>query len=301
MNKIGTFVLDSLQIFFPWDDDFYTYMKDRGFGKSGLGSKTIPLIYSDNTESTTGQKERQRKYVIRPELFGKTYKQLGWKETKSKGEPIIKAEKPEVEVLLDKDKIIFKIIPKTEYHMEYSSMAAFGKMYSNWAAMYLPLEEAKKLLKLLEKKIGKIDGPKLEIKKELKQNQREEIDYIDLPIEYYEFSLGEFSNAKEFFKLNGFKDKNIPSLMFDPKDKKAATIMSPVAKIGVLHTKVEHGFDARNPQFVIKITQDKITTSKRGKKAKVKGIIKLTGNENKILIYSKTFFYALLALINGLD
>lgn len=141
MKKIGEFVLDTLQIYFPWDDDFYTYMKNKGFGRGGLGSKTIPLIYTDNTISTIGQPKKQRKFVIRPELFGKTYSSLGWEETSKKNEPIIKAEQARVLISLDKDKICFRIIPKIkgkeEYHMEYSSRSSFGKLYSNWAAIYL--------------------------------------------------------------------------------------------------------------------------------------------------------------------
>src|SRR3990172_9433865 len=99
--KASTFVLDSLWIFFPWDDDLYTYMKDKGFGTGGFEFKALPLVYSDNNESTLGKKEHRRRFVIRPELFGKTYKELGWKETKIKTEPIIPSEKSLVEIEFD--------------------------------------------------------------------------------------------------------------------------------------------------------------------------------------------------------
>jgi len=50
MKILGRYVLDTLQIFFPWDDDLYTYFKEHGLGSSGLGSKKLPLIYTDNCE-----------------------------------------------------------------------------------------------------------------------------------------------------------------------------------------------------------------------------------------------------------
>jgi len=41
MKQLGRFVLDTLQLFFPWDDDFYTYASRNGFGKGGFGGKPI--------------------------------------------------------------------------------------------------------------------------------------------------------------------------------------------------------------------------------------------------------------------
>lgn len=293
---IGNFTLDTLQIYFPWDDDLYTYLKDKGFGKSGLGSKTLPLIYSDNTESTVGQKELQRKFVIRPELFGKTYAELGWKQTKGKSEPIIPSEKSLVNIKIDNDKIIFKIIPKG-YHLEYSSRFSFGKMYSNWVAIYLSVEEFKKMLKSLKKEFDtEKPNSSITLKKELKQNQREEVDYVEVPIVQYEFSLEEFDHARQFLRLNGFKDK-IPSLAFDSTEAKAKSLMEPLAKVGILHTTTKTGFIERKPQFVIKISQNKITTSQRGKRAKVKGLIKILNNENKFILKKNEFINSLLRLI----
>ena len=296
------FELDTLQLFFPWDDDFYTVLKNDGFGKSGLGAKTLPLIYTDNTERTVGKKELKRKFVIRPELFGKSYSGLGWKETYKRNEPIISAEKPKIKVILGAKQITFKIVPrvngKNQYHIEYSSMAAFGKMYSNWAIIYLSIEEMKKLINFLKKELDKNKTcfQDLILKTESKQNQREEIDYVEVPINYYEFSLGEFEHAKDFLKLNGYKKKDVPSLVYDSKDKKAREVMEPIAKVGILHTTDKEGFMKRDPQFVIKLSQNKITLSQRGKKAKVKGIVKDANNENKFILDSKTFFCALLKL-----
>jgi len=43
--EIGSFVLDSLQIFFPWDDDLYTILKKGGFGTGGFKWKALPFSY----------------------------------------------------------------------------------------------------------------------------------------------------------------------------------------------------------------------------------------------------------------
>src|SRR6266571_3326273 len=97
MRVLGRYVLDTLQIFFPWDDDLYTYFKERGLGSGGLGSKKLPLIYTDNCESTGGIPERKRNNVIHPRYFGSSYEQLRWKDTGRETQPIIPAEKPEME------------------------------------------------------------------------------------------------------------------------------------------------------------------------------------------------------------
>lgn len=104
-----------------------------------MQSKKLPLMYTDNCESTTGVPERRRKYIITPEFFGNTYKRLGWKATNRPTEPITPSEKPRVEVSLENNRndLKFKIHPfvdgKGEYHLEYSAMSAFGKGYTNWS------------------------------------------------------------------------------------------------------------------------------------------------------------------------
>lgn len=301
---MGDFRLDTLQIYFPWDDDFYTILKEGGFGKEGQGAKALPLIYTDNTESTVGKPELKRKFVIRPELFGKNYSELGWKETSKGNEPIIPAEKPRVRITTAYDKITFRIFPKVndknQYHLEYSSRSAFGKMYGNWVTLYFSLEEMKKIFSLLESELKKNEDCYQDsvIITEKKQNQREEIEYVEVKVDSYQFSLGEFEHAARYLKLNGYTKNRIPSLVYDSKDKKSNEVMSPIAKVGILHTTGNDGFDKREPQFVIKISQNKITQSKRGKKAKVKGIVKEVDQENKIVLDSKEFHCALLKLLD---
>jgi len=157
MAEVGHYALDTLQIFFPWDDDLYTHFKERGLGSAGLGSKKLPLVYTDNCESTAGLKERKRKYVINPKLFGMTPEALGWKPTLHETEFVIPAEKPELgittihfgDVNLLSLSIITRIGGVEQYHLEYSSMSEFGRIYKNWATFYLPFRQAKDLANLI--------------------------------------------------------------------------------------------------------------------------------------------------------
>ena len=295
MVLIGEYVLDTLQIYFPWDDDLYTYMKDGGLGSSGPKKKALPLIYTDNCESTEGKKETRRKYVLSPTYFGKTHSDLGWTDTGNKGEPIIPAEKIRVRITLENSKtdLKFKILPKDkQYHLEYSVMSSFGKMYSNWVALYFSIKNDN-FIEMYNKMMTKLkykENMSLDIKilKESKSDKREEFDYIALPLNYYEFSLEEFNYARDYVRLNGFKG-NIPKLFFDSSNNKCKSVMKPIIKLGIVHTKSDDGFREREPQIAIKISQYFDTKSKRGKKAKVKGLISAEKGENYFLVKADLF------------
>lgn len=281
MNKkiIGSYVLDTLQIYFPWDDDLYTYFKNRGLGIKGLQKKILPLIYSDNCEVTSGVPENRRKFVISPELFGKTYDQLGWKPTERRTEPIISAEKPEIKVILVNEEVLkFRIFGtvkgKEEYHTEYSITAARGAtMNKNWAIPVLSLENFKQLIEDANKVItyNQEDYDNVKIKIERKSKQRELMHFVDIPITSYKFSIGEFLYAKAYFALNGVCNK-LPSLKFERKPKYLEK-MDPILKIGYVHTNEDQGFQERGPQIALKVSQPKITDSLRGKRCRTKGII----------------------------
>ncbi|MEM2105914.1 MAG: hypothetical protein QXV21_05545 [Candidatus Bathyarchaeia archaeon] len=293
---IASYTLDTLQIYFAWDDDLYTYLKEKGFGQGGFNKKTLPIIYSDNCESTTGVKERRRKNVINPKFFGKTYEELGWKRTDIETEPIIPSEKPMVTISLNDDILKFKINPqvngKEQYHLEYSTMAAFGRLYTNWAIPVLRIDDFKNLISCLRELLSiptdKFVDATIHI--EEKQAQRERMFFVKVPITFYKFSIGEFQYAKDFLLMNGFKGK-IPSLVFK-NEKSYLEKMEPILKVGFVHTTEEQGFEFRKPQIALKIAQDKITTSLRGKRTKVKGIITLDEvYENYFEVPAKIFTF----------
>ena len=276
--EIGNFISDSIQVYFPWDNDLYLELESKGFSKDGYNK--LPLVYSDNTMVTTNQRERRRKWVIKPEIFGHTYKDLEWKETERGDEPIIPAEKPLINVtLLDietEPKVKFTIIPKVngkeEYHLEYSSMAAFGKMYTNWVGIYLRPSDFMKILERFKKEFRMKKIPvDIEIVTETRQRQREEMDYIKLHLHYYKFCPSSFRYMIDFFKLRGISERDLPCLVFDHKDAEAQRVMSPFMKLGLVHTGREAGFECRKPQIVMKLAQEKVTMSRRGVKAKYKG------------------------------
>ncbi len=296
-TDVGNYILDTLQIYFSWDDDLYTELKEHGFGSGDF--KVLPLVYSDNTEATIGQKDKRRKFVIRPELLGRTYESLGWIETDRKNEPIIPAEKPQVNFsILDLDsepKIKVSVVPtvndKEQYHLEYSAMSAFGKMYSNWATFYLMPKDVLEILCKAKEILGIQSLPgRINVITEKQQNQREKMLYVHLPVIYYKFCLKAFKYAIEFFEHNGVDRKNIPCLVYDSSDTSLQEIMSPYIKLGMVHTTEGTGFELRNPQFVVKVAQDKITSSRRGKRAKVKGkIVYGLDEENYFLVDAKEF------------
>ncbi len=295
MKVLGRYVLDTLQIFFPWDDDLYTYFKEHGLGSSGLGSKKLPLIYTDNCESTGGIPERKRNNVISPKLFGSTYEQLRWKDTGRETQPIIPAEKPEMEVAIDEspdDPLVqLTIVPRTngieQYHLEYSSMSEFGRIYKNWATFYLPFDSAKDLSSKLSAYFD--EGIQLEFSEETKQAQREKFRYLSIGVRKYAFSYSGFDYAKRFFERNGVHDP-LPSLVYDSADPVSRQMMDPLLKIGIIETKTSEGFEKRNAQVAMKLSQPKFTVTKRGVRGRAKGrIIENLDNANNVIVDAKDF------------
>jgi len=295
MRVLGRYVLDTLQIFFPWDDDFYTYFKEHGLGSSGLGSKKLPLIYTDNCESTGGIPERRRNNVIAPRFFGSTYEELGWKDTGLETKPIIPAEKPELEVAVAEPPDIplahLNIVPRTnmveQYHLEYSTMSVFGRTYKNWAKLYLPFDSAKALSSKLSKYFD--EKMQLEFSEETKQAQREKFRYLSVGVRKYVFSYYGFDYAKRYFEANGVHGV-LPSLVYDSADHVSRELMDPLLKIGVIETKTSEGFERRNAQVALKLSQPKFSVTKRGIRGRAKGrIVDDLGSANCVIVDAADF------------
>lgn len=295
MAEVGRYTLDTLQIFFPWDDDLYTYFKERGLGSAGLGSKKLPLVYTDNCESTAGLKERKRKYVIDPKFFGMTPEALGWKRTQHETEFVIPAEKPEIGIatthLGDTDFLSLSIITRIggseQYHLEYSSMSEFGRIYKNWATFYVPFRQAKDLAD----RLSHFSNTSMEAQflEESKQAQREKFIYLSVGVQKYNFSYSALDYAKRFFEMNGVSG-SLPSLMYEDSDDVSRELMDPLLKIGVIQTKSAEGFEERKPQVAIKLSQPKMTTTKRGMRGRAKGRIVENGDSANFIIVDVTDF-----------
>lgn len=303
-NLIGSYVLDTLQIYFAWDDDLYTYFKERGLGQGGVPCKYLPLIYTDNCESTTGVHERKRKYVIAPEYFGETYENLGWTREKQKTQPIIPAEKPEVKVSLinNEEDLEFRICPtvdgKEQYHLEYSSMFNFGATYKNWSIIVLTMKDFLDLISRLATHFPETSSSfkDIPIYEETKQEQRERLVHVKVPVKSYKYSLGEFLYMRKYFSLNGV-DGKLPALVF--KDEASyRQIMDPLLLLGIVHTKEDEGFEARKPQCAMKITQPKYSISKRGKKSRAKGKIALSETDENYFVVPAKKFATLAQILN---
>jgi hypothetical protein len=115
--------------------------------------------------------------------------------------------------------------------------------------------------------------------------------FVKVPIISYKFSLGEFKYANDFLIMNGFSGE-IPALTFENEPSYLEKI-EPFLKVGFVHTTEEQGFEARRPQIALKVAQDKITTSLRGRRTKVKGIIAVDKpDENYLRVPAKKFIYS---------
>jgi len=306
MKVLGRYVLDTLQIFFPWDDDLYTYFKEHGLGSGGLGSKKLPLIYTDNCESTGGIPERKRNNVIHPRYFGSTYEQLRWKDTGRETQPIIPAEKPEMEVAVDESLdtplVQLNIVPRTkgidQYHLEYSSMSEFGRIYKNWATFYLPFDGARDLSSKLRTHYDA--RVPLEFLEETKQAQREKFRYLSIGVRKYVFSYSGFDYARRFFELNGVQGP-LPNLVYDSEDPVSKQLMDPLLKIGVIETKTSEGFEKRKTQVALKLSQSKFSETKRGVRGRAKGRIIESSDNSNFVVTEAADFATKIGKICGMD
>jgi len=284
---LGTYTLDTLQIYFPWDDDLYTYLKQRGLMSRNPQMKVLPLIYSDNCVSTQSVERIKRNYVIDPTLYGIHESKLGWERIGNKVF-IIPAERPQLQVNGENGTIKLKVIPKVdeknEYHIEFSVMSAFGKIYSNWVTFYLPIQAAKEFFSIVAhyQQIYHEEEGVPELNRELKQAQREQMHWTFVPVSSYCFSIEDFDYACEYLKYSGVKPP-MPALVYDSTNQQHREIMKPFIKLGIVETREEQGFWPRNVQLVMKLAQDRIIVGQRGKKIKAKGFIDESGlTENYI-------------------
>lgn len=239
--------------------------------------------------------DQKRKYVISPTYFGKTYEELGWTKTERETEPIISSEKPKIAIsLIDNEFLEFRIQPQVEgkeqYHLEYSTRSAFGRLYTNWAIPILRIDDFEEMLSSLLQALSlqKTEFVDVEVKVEKKQAQRERMYFVEVPVASYKFSIGEFAHARDFLALNGVKGI-LPSLVFKNEPSHLEK-MQPVLKVGYICTSEEQGFEVRKPQCAMKIAQPKATMSRRGKISKAKGIIVLEEPyENYFVVPARTF------------
>lgn len=296
--------LDSLQVYFPWDDDLYTYLKGKGLMTRDASLKALPLIYSDNTLSTQGISKVKRNYIVKPERFDQSLESLGW-ELDKKNKYIIPGEIPQIKIDLIDDNLKLSIIGsingQEQYHLEYSIMSAFGKLYSNWVGIYFNLDIFKKMISKLQHKtkIRSFDETII-LNNEKKMQQREQMYWAYVPIKAYIFSLGNYKYLSSYLRKSGVSG-SLPSLEYNNSDSQLYEIMKPFLKLGYVETKGDHGFWTRKPQIVLKLAQDKIIIGQRGKKIKVKGIIKDGLDGNYLLFRAKDFVEASLKILSTLE
>jgi hypothetical protein len=166
------------------------------------------------------------------------------------------------------------IVPRTngveQYHLEYSSMSTFGRIYKNWPTFYLPFDSATDLSRKLNAYVD--EKLQLEFSEETKQAQREKFLYLSIGVRKYGFSYSGFDYATRYFELNGVQGP-LPSLAYDSADPVSRQLMDPLLKIGVIETKTSEGFEKRKAQVALKLSQPKFSVTKRGVRGRAKGRI----------------------------
>src|SRR5207247_8827942 len=174
-----------------------------------------------------------------------------------------------------------------QYHLEYSSMSEFGRIYKNWATFYLPFDSAKEL----SSKLSSYFDEKIpaEFSEETKQAQREKFRYLSIGVREYAFSYSGFDYAKRYFQANGLHDP-LPSLVYDSTDPISRQMMEPLLKIGVIQTKTSEGFEKRKAQVALKLSQPKFSETKRGMRGRAKGrIIESPDSSNFVVTEAADF------------
>jgi hypothetical protein len=166
-------------------------------------------------------------------------------------------------------------------------MSEFGRIYKNWATFYLPLKQARDLAdRLAPFSDVAMDAQFLE---ESKQAQREKFIYLSVGVRKYNFSYSGLDYAKRFFETNGVTGP-LPSLAYDDSDAVSRELMDPLLKIGIIQTKSAEGFEERKSQVAIKLSQPKMTMTKRGVRGRVKGrIVENSDSANYVIVEARDF------------
>lgn len=291
-----------LSIFFPWDDDLYCHMKEGGLGRGYTKVRPLPLISAEDTESTLGSRGTRRRNVIMPELFGESLERLGWEGGVPFDMPFVASERPILGLEQSEHEISLKIITaaagKEQYHLEHEPRGGSRVKNVDWVMIYLMVPEFYKVASLV-RGLGmygeRSKNQCFEVKREYKENEGELLYYVELPLLSYEFSLGGFRHAASYLENSGYRG-SIPSISYDSKSMHSDGRISPIAKVGFAKSKNDPGFEDSQIRFAIKLAQPKESLSKRGKKAKLRGVLADSSGENKMVFDRHAFCPAILAL-----
>ena len=122
-----------------------------------------------------------------------------------------------------------------------------------------------------------------------------------MDIEEYVFSYEGFEYARMYFEMNGVKG-GLAGLTYRRSDSESIRLMEPLLKVGIIQTKRADGFEERKPQIAIKVSQPKITTTRRNVRGRVKGVIRENiGARNFVIVLGESFAATLRKVCNAWD
>ncbi|MCS7139420.1 MAG: PhoI [Candidatus Nezhaarchaeota archaeon] len=252
---IGTYHIESLQIYFPASLELQEELINAGFKVPK--PTPLPIVYANFRGWVSKKPPVTIERLIHPSRYGRSPSDLGWERIIKGGKEayVIPDEKSllEVELCGEKRNVCLVIKPEN-YHIERTSVRRVGpERWSNWVMFYLNIRD---VLDLTEKLISKVGLPqdlcerRMLISREVQQSGREETYFCELekkkgiPVENFSFCMGCFDQIVDYL-ANEIGDVEIIKklrlkLNYSPD-------IGGFAKIGVAR------IEGKNPQFMFKL------------------------------------------------
>jgi hypothetical protein len=263
---IGTYAIESLQIYFPASLELQEELIRAGFKVPK--PTPLPMIYANFRGWVSKKPPITIERLIPPSRYMKSYRDLGWEKTIKDGKEayIIPEERSLLEVGLDKRKEEVHLVIKPEaYHLERTSIRQIGpEKWTNWVMFYLNIRD---MLDLTGKLLEKVKLPDslcrrtILITREVQQGGKEETYFCGfekrngISVNDFSFCMGCFEHVISYLK-NEISDERIVSML--KLRLNYAPNVGGFAKIGLAR------IEGKMPQFMFKLASFPIEKSIRG-------------------------------------
>ncbi|BAA29672.1 hypothetical protein [Pyrococcus horikoshii] len=273
MYKVGRYLVDSLQIYFPASLEIQEELINNGFyvprSPDRKVSMPIPIVYSD-----FGGRVISIERLIPPEWLEISPEQLGWEETYLENKRGFKLPKEEVyvDVSISNDSIIFELDVKN-YHLERTSIRGINpEKWKNWVMFYIDLKYVDEFINALREHIPAFEN-KTRVIREKQQGGKEVTYYAKVNVKNFSLCLGCFDLAQRYLQIKAKEHCNIypgsPTcndslsklklrLEYDPS-------ITTFAKVGIAK------ISGKRPQIMVKLTSTETKTIRGILKPEIKG------------------------------
>ncbi|MEM2913652.1 MAG: PhoI [Candidatus Bathyarchaeia archaeon] len=266
---IGTYDIESLQIYFPASLELQEELINAGFRVPK--PTPLPIIYANFRGWVSEKPPITIERLIHPSRYGRSPSDLGWERTIKDGKEayIIPEERSTLEVELDEAMKEARLIIKPEkYHVERTSIRQTGpEKWSNWTMFYLSIRD---MLDLTERLMNKIVLPQdlcrktMLITREVQQGGKEETYFCELervkgiPVKDFSLCMGCFDQVIDYL-TNEVGNKEIVGKL--KLRLNYAPDVGGFAKIGLAR------IEGKMPQFMFKLAS-------HPKEKAIRGILK---------------------------